>query len=146
MSRRATAASLLCLAVLVSAGAAASATVPGFRSPSGNIKCLFLAAPSHDLLCTIGHANYSATLQARCMSPGGAGVDWHGFILSATGKAVPNCSGGILYTGRPSYARLAYGRTLRHGAFTCKSRRAGVTCTNTHGHGLFVSRESFRIW
>jgi hypothetical protein len=126
--------------------------IPGIRSPSGNIRCLFVPAPpggaSPNLLCSIGQADYSAALQHRCaMQP--AGLDWHGFELPATRKGGVTCSGGILYdpsTQRPTYSTLAYGKTWRHGPFTCASRVTGVTCTNTGGHGLFISRQSWRAY
>lgn len=141
--------------VLASAGTAAAATakpIPGIRSPSGNIRCLFVppargsAAPN--LHCTIEHADYSAALQHRCSDPP-TSLDWHGWELPAARKGGVTCSGGILYdpaTQRPTYTTLPYGRTWRHGPFTCASRRSGVTCTNGHGHGLFVSRQSWRAW
>ena len=44
------------------------------------------------------------------------------------------------------YVDLPYGRTWRHGAFSCASRVTGVTCRNRAGHGLFVSRQSWRAW
>ena len=83
------------------------------------------------------------------MRPSGAGVDWHGFTLTATGRGAINCSGGILYnpaTQRPGYATLPCGKSWRHGTFTCTSRVTGVTCRNRAGHGLFVSRQSWRVW
>lgn len=138
---------LCLLAVAVPAGAATQ--LPGIRTPTGNIRCLLLPGPSRSLLCTIGHADYASRLQAQCMSPNGAGVDWHGFTLSRTGKGLLNCSGGILYnpaTQHPSYATLTYGRTRHVGAFTCTSRLTGLTCRNGRGHGLFVSRGSWRAW
>jgi hypothetical protein len=139
----------LCALALASAGAALAKTVlPGFHSPSGNIKCLFIPNPSI-LLCQIARADYAKTLQARCMGPGGAGVDWHGFELTASRKGGVTCSGGILYSPgsqRPVYVNLPYGTSWRHGVFTCKSRVTGVTCTNRTGHGLFVSRQTWRVW
>ena len=139
-------------ALLAAAGsAAAPKPIPGIRSPSGNIRCLFVpaarGASGPNLHCTIGRAVYTAALQRRCSS-GPAGLDWHGFELPATRKGMITCSGGILYdpgTQRPVYRTLPYGKTWRHGPFTCVSRLAGVTCTNTHGHGLFVSRQSWRV-
>jgi hypothetical protein len=80
------------------------------------------------------------------MAPGGAGVDWHGFTLGAGQKGLVSCSGGILYTGRPSYAALRYGKSWRQGAFSCSSSVAGVTCTSRSGHGLSLSRQSWRAW
>lgn len=151
-------ASALCVVALASAAVAGSATrLPGFHSPSGNIKCLFIPATRDTgygrapaaLLCQIAHADYASKLQARCMGPSGGGVDWHGFLLTAAGKGGVNCSGGILYnpdTQRPSYVTLPYGRSWRQGVFTCSSRSTGVTCRNRAGHGVFVSRQTWRAW
>jgi hypothetical protein len=143
---------------LVSATVAAASTIPGFRSPSGNISCLFIPSTPLDsgsgrtpatLLCTIAHADYSKTLQARCLGPTGAGVDWHGFLLPAARKGTVSCSGGALYNPakqRPSYITLAYGKTWRHKMFSCTSAITGVNCSNPSGHGMFISRQTWRTW
>jgi hypothetical protein len=136
---------------------AAAATIPGFRSPSGNIKCLFIpSAPTGSggrtpatILCTVAHADYAKTLQARCLGPTGAGVDWHGFLLPAARKGTVSCSGGALYnptTQHPSYVTLAYGKTWRQKMFSCTSAFNGVNCSNPSGHGMFISRQSWRTW
>lgn len=146
MSRR-PAALLLVLCAATAAPAAAKTILPGFRSPSGNIRCVL--APGTVLRCRIARADYSAALQARCLRPGGAGVDWHGFELPAARKGAVTCSGGILYdpgTQRPVYPTLPYGTTWRRGPFACSSRVTGVTCRSRAGHGVFVSRESWRAW
>ena len=83
---------------------------------------------------------------AYCAQPK-IGVDWAGFTLGAKGKGSVECAGGVLYdpaTQHPSFVTLAYGKSWRHGVFTCWSRVTGVTCKNRTGHGLFVSRESWR--
>jgi hypothetical protein len=134
------------LALAVCGSATAKTVLPGFHSPTGNIRCLFVHGA---LRCQIARADYAKTLQARCMAPGGAGVDWHGFELGATVKGGVTCSGGILYspdTERPVYVNLPYGRTWRQGVFTCTSQITGVTCRNRTGHGLFVSRQTWRAW
>lgn len=139
----------LCLLALVAPAAGAAMTLPGISSPTGNIRCLVLGAPSRGLLCTIDHADYAAQLQARCLGADGGGLDWHGFSLGPVGKGLVNCSGGIQYdpsTQHPRYSTLPYGRTRRLGSVTCASRRTGVTCTNGRAHGLFLSRESWRAW
>jgi hypothetical protein len=135
---------------LVAAGVAGAVTsLPGFRSPSGNISCLLVPGPPRNVQCQIAHAGYAKTLQARCMGPAQNGVDWRGFTLTATKPATLVCSGGILYNPtayRPRYVTLPYGKSWRQGMFTCVSRVAGVTCTSHAGHGLFVSRQSWRAW
>jgi hypothetical protein len=146
---------LTLLAVVAQAAvatAAAPTAIPGVRSPSGNIRCLYVPPPRGssipNLLCSIAHADYAATLQHQCAAMP-AGVDWHGFELAATRKGAVTCSGGILYdpsTERPVYSTLAYGKTWRHGPFACASRVTGLTCTNRRGHGLFISRQAWRVF
>jgi uncharacterized protein DUF6636 len=139
-----------CLAAPALAAAADSTTaLPGIRSPSGNISCLYVPGGGSNLLCGIRSARYASALQERCMRLDGAGVDWHGFELAVGAKGQVLCTGGILYnptTQRPSYATLAYGRSWHRGGFTCVSAVRGVTCRNAAGHGIFVSRESYRAW
>jgi hypothetical protein len=78
-----------------------------------------------------------------------SGLDWHGWEVYAARSTRTVCSGGILYNSNrnfPSYRRLAYGSTWRFAAFTCTSRIAGLTCTASKGHGVFLSRQSWRGW
>ncbi len=127
--------------------AEATTALPGIRSPSGNIKCLFVPGPPANLLCSLGHADYASSLQAKCMA--GPSVDWHGFQVPATKHGAISCSGGILYnpsTQHPHYVTLAYGGVWRHAMFTCWSRTTGVTCQNRANHGLFISRQTWRTW
>jgi hypothetical protein len=122
---------------------AAVQTLPGFRSPTGNIRCFV----GNRLYCSIGSAAYAKQLQDRCLRPDGSGVDWHGFALSANRRATVFCTSNPAYnpnTQRPSYPKLAYGKTFRRGAFSCTSRITGVTCRNRAGHSLFISRQSWR--
>ena len=138
----AAAASSPLLAAPTSSSAARQAGVrilPGFRSPTGNIKCFVVKS----LYCEIDKANYRQRLQARC------DLDWHGFELNAANRARSYCTSNAAYnmgTERPNNAKLAYGKSFRHGVFTCLSRVTGVTCRNRHGHGLFVSRQAWRTW
>ena len=149
----ATAVAAVTAAVLAPASLTAVAKpIPGIRSPSGNIRCLFVPAArgtsSPNLLCNIDRASYTASLQHRCIT-NQARLDWHGFELSATQKGSVTCSGGVLFdpdTQSPTYTTLPYGKTWRHGPFSCASRLTGVTCTNGSGHGLFLSRLSWRAW
>jgi len=141
------------LLVLATAAPASATILPGFRSPSGNISCLFIPSSTGGtpatILCKLAHADYANALQKRCMSPNGSGVDWHGFSLRAARKATVICSGGILYnptTQHPSYITLAYGKTWRQKMFGCTSQVNGVNCSNPHGHGMFISRQTWRTW
>ena len=145
MLRASLATALCCLAAASPAGAAK--TPSGVRTPSLNISCLYVPGPAPSLHCDIRTSSYAKALQHRCTTR--AGLDWHGFELGLAHKGAVTCSGGILYnpdTQRPVYRVLAYGKTWRHGGFTCASAQTGLTCRNGHGHGLFVSRDSWRVW
>src|SRR5262249_7366683 len=128
--------------------AGSSVVLPGFRSPSGNITCLYNSSPPAFLWCSIGQASYARKLTAYCAQPR-IGVDWAGFTLGKKSKGSVECSGGTLYdptTQHPRYVTLRYGQTWRRGVFTCTSLTSGLTCRNRAGHGLFVSRESYRLF
>ena len=134
-------------------GSAAAVRIPALESPSRNIRCVYATTidPRNPggLFCTLGAASYTARLQNRCLDDhgqDGSGVDWHGFALGPRGRGEVVCSGGVLWFGSPRYAVLAYDHTRRLGPYTCTSRRTGLTCTNGHRHGLFLSRESWRAW
>jgi hypothetical protein len=141
---------IVSLVLALFTGAAAAARLPGVKTPSQNISCFYVPQrpTTHgNLLCNIKQATYTRALQARCIAPP-TGLDWHGFTLSDTKRGEVLCAGGLMYDGRdtPTFVTLAYGKTWRHGGFTCTSRVAGLTCTNSHGHGLFLSRASWRTW
>jgi hypothetical protein len=134
---------LVLLAGLGAGGASAKTVLPAFHSPSGNIRC-FLGTTLH---CAVAHADFAQALQHRCIT--GPSLDWHGFELPAAGRGRITCSGGILYdpeTEQPRYVNLPYGTTWRRGGFTCRSATAGMTCRNRGGHGLFLSRQSWRAF
>ena len=141
---------VIVLVLLVCAGSAAAARLPGVKTPSKNISCFFVPVrpTTHsNLLCNIQHAAYTGALQRKCISPP-TGLDWHGFELPDAKKASIVCAGGIMYDARdtPTFVTLAYGKVWRYRGFTCTSRVTGLTCTNRSGHGLFLSRESYRLF
>jgi len=141
---------IVLLVLALSAGVAVAARLPGVKTPSQNISCFYVPQrpTSHgNLLCNIKQAVYTKALQSRCISPP-TGLDWHGFTLSDTKRGQVLCAGGLMYDARdtPTFVTLAYGKTWRYRGFTCVSRVTGLTCTNARGHGLFLSRASWRVW
>ena len=143
-------AALLATATLVAASAAVAAPLPGVKTPTRNISCFYvpIKPPARGtLLCDIEQSSYSRAEQDGCQAR--AGLDWHGFALPQRARAQPVCTGGVLYDiGRdtPTFVVLAYGRSWRSHGVTCTSRITGLTCANGHGHGLFLSRASRRLW
>jgi hypothetical protein len=142
---------VIALLTLTACSAAAAAVLPGVRTPSKNISCFYVPikpTARGNLLCDIKQAGYVKRLQQKCSSPP-IGLDWHGFTLPQSRQAHVTCTGGVLYDiGRdtPRLVSLAYGRTWHYRGFTCTSRLTGLTCTNRAGHGLFLSRISYRTF
>jgi hypothetical protein len=138
------------LVILVAASAASAAPLPGVKTPTRNISCFYVPikpTSRGNLLCAIAKSSYSQAQQDSCQAR--VGLDWHGFELSSSGKAKPVCTGGVLYDiGRdmPTFVVLAYGHVWHAHGFACTSRVTGLTCTNGRGHGLFLSRASYRLW
>jgi hypothetical protein len=130
--------------------AADAMRLPGVKTPTRNISCFYvpIKPTTHGtLLCDIRRASYLGRLQNKCIAS--SGLDWHGFSLPWNNRGRIVCSGGVLYDiGRdtPTYTVLAYGKKWRYRSFTCVSRTSGLTCSNGLGHGLFLSRESWRAW
>jgi hypothetical protein len=138
----------VCALVLPAPAAAATTPIPGIRTPSRNISCLYVPGTRARLFCRIARADYRGRLAAHCAAPP-IELDWAGFELGPASRGTVTCSGGVLYNPaaqRPVYVGLPYGGTWRHGTFTCASRVTGLTCATARGHGLFLSRESWRGW
>jgi hypothetical protein len=141
---------LLATVMLVAAPTSSAAPLPGVKTPTRNISCFYVPikpTARGTLLCAIGQSSYGRAAQEGCQAR--VGLDWHGFSLPQRGRAQPICTGGVLYDiGRdtPTFVVLAYGRTWRSHGFACVSRVTGLTCTNGHAHGLFLSRASYRLW
>jgi hypothetical protein len=142
----------LAVAVLfaIAAGIASAAKLPGVKTPTRNISCFYVPikpTTRGTLLCNIKQAVYLRSAQNACMAR--SGLDWHGFELGLTRRAELVCSGGVMYDeGRdtPVFTVLPYGHAWRYRGFTCTSRVTGLTCTNKAGHGLFLARESYRLF
>lgn len=120
------------------------------ETPSRNNSCFVVPikpTTRSNPLCDIHRASYLRGVQGTWMAR--ASLDWHGFSLPQHRKASIVCAGGIMFDvghDSPVYTVLAYGRTWRSRGFTCRSRTSGLTCVNACGHGLFLSRESYRLW
>jgi len=118
-------------------GRAHAASVISFRTPSGNIGCVYasgLGAPP-SLRCDI-----RSRLRPRPHKPHGCRLDWgDSYELTVTGRAVVTCHGDTAIL--PNSHVLRYGSRWTHTGFVCTSRAKGLTCRNRRGHGFFLSRQ-----
>lgn len=115
-----------------------------FKSPSGNIMCLFYSPGQHystyGLRCDIREHTAS-----RPTPPPGCDLDWEGlFWLEEGAPGQRACAGDVGATDRAPV--LDYGQQIRAGGISCRMERQGVTCTNAEGHGFFISRAEQRVF
>jgi uncharacterized protein DUF6636 len=139
---------LVVAALLVVGAASASAertlgTIAFFRTPSGNIGCVYSAAAPGSkagLRCDI-----RSGIKPRPARPKGCDLDYgDSYEIGRTGRAILVCHGDTALD--PRAKALAYGRTWRRNGITCRSKTTGLRCSNAAGHGFFMSRaRSYRF-
>jgi uncharacterized protein DUF6636 len=123
----------------VSAALAAPSKFVAFKTPSGNIGCIYADGP-HYLRCDI-----RSRLKPRPPHPQGCQGEYGDSIsMNRFGRAHLVCHGDTALDPRARIVR--YGSTLRVGPFACTSRMTGLTCSNASGRGFFLSRERYRLF
>ena len=131
---------LLALGAAIAAQAAQARpeTLVGFRLPSRNIACA--VEPAIGRAPAVLRCDVLSGLKPRPHRS--CELDWTGLSIGATGHTTPTCAGDTV--ADPRMPILRYGRTWHRGAFTCTSRRTGVTCRNRAGHGFVLARGHWR--
>jgi uncharacterized protein DUF6636 len=133
----------LALAVLAALGVlAASAGAATFKTPSGNIGCLYTPASgsaSVSLRCDLASVAHTPPRPKSCHQ-----VYGQAFLLSGTGRAKRGCVGDTIMDSRAS--TLRYGVKRKYGPFTCTSRQSGLTCTSRYRHGFTLSKDKQKLW
>jgi len=133
----------LVLALGVLAAPAAADVVVGFRTPTGNIGCVYSreTGKAPYLRCDIRSRLRPTPPRPRnCVD-----LDWgDSYEMRSTGRVGITCHGDTAIDPRNPVVR--YGSTWRRGGFVCASTRAGLRCRNRSGHGFFLSRQhSYRF-
>lgn len=129
------------VAPLAFAGTAGADVVVSFRTPTGNIGCVFASG--------LGPTNLRCDIRSRLRPvpprPHGCDLDWgDSYELGVTGTTAITCHGdtAILPSARP----LRYGQSWSRAGLTCTSRFTGLTCRNRSRHGFLLSRQrSYRF-
>ena len=125
---------------LTASTAAAQATKSvAFKTPSGNIGCIYTSGPDA-LRCDI-----RSGLKPKPPQPQDCQQDYGDSVsMSRTGRPRLVCHGDTALN--PHARSVGYGSTITAGPFKCTSKTAGLTCRNASGHGWFLSRQSYRLF
>ena len=141
------AASFACTLVLVTAAVGALGPGSGsshaadsivtFQSQAGNAHCMILTEPGsrHSAACEL--REFTGKPPAR---PADCDLDWvPGASVDGRGRvSLFGCQGDTMQN--PSNQKLAYGKSIKSGEFTCTSAATGITCKLKSGRGFLVSR------
>jgi hypothetical protein len=136
---------LLGALVFVLAPATASpSTLVAFRTPSGNIGCVYDSGSSSGFSPSL-RCDIRSRLRPLPPKPRGCDVDWgDSYELGHTGRARITCHGDTAILPRSRVLR--YGSSWTRSGFVCTSRVVGLRCHNASGHGFLLSkRHSYRF-
>lgn len=112
----------------------APAETRAFRSPSGNIGCLFVLGDATSVRCDMADLVPSFTEH-----PQDCDFDWGSSFGITDGKAEVLCVSDTVMD--PGAEVLDYGATLTEGDISCRSEKTGLTCQTPEGHGFTLSRK-----
>jgi len=129
----------LATAAVASAGSARDAKFVAFKTPSGNIGCIYSSGPDY-LRCDI-----RSGLRPKPPQPQSCGEDYGDSVsMNRAGRPRLVCHGDTALD--PRARTVAYGTSIVAGPFRCTSRMTGLTCQNASRDGWFLSRESYRLF
>jgi hypothetical protein len=135
----------LLLDASTASGERAIGTVKSFRTPSGNIGCVYSTSGSLQGSRAALRCDIRSGLKPKPVRPRNCDLDWgDSYELARNGRAIVVCHGDTAIDPRAKV--IAYGKTWRTSPFTCASLESGLRCKNGSGHGFFLSREhSYRF-
>lgn len=128
-------------ALLFTFGGAVAQDDEGFRSPTGNIHCLFFRIDGQaSLRCDIRQVTNRLP-----QPPADCDLDWGtAFAMDAGSPHAGRICHGDTVVGR--YPILAYGQIWSRSGFACRSSQTGMSCRNRRGAGFDLSRSSQKVY
>ncbi len=123
------------------ASAPAAETYVSFQSPSGNAHCTISTEPGEVSFASCELREFTGKIPKR---PADCDLDWvPGASVDAKGRvSVFGCQGDT--DVNPSNPKLAYGKSMKSGPYTCTSATSGITCKVKSGRGFLVSKGAIK--
>ena len=143
------------LMVVVGLGPARADDFVYFKSPTGNINCVYM--PPYDpsvrpmLRCDINEftptiRNVPAQTRDEIEVMGRCTPKRMSTFTVEDNAARGSASCASDSANSEDAGILAYGQTFSRGGFTCQSQPSGMTCTNRSSHGFFLSKASQKLF
>ncbi len=132
---------LVSAVLLISLGRTSAQDNEGFRSPTGNIHCLFFRIDDQtSLRCDIQQITNRLP-----QPPADCDLDWgSAFSMDVDDRHAARICHGDTVAGR--YPILAYGQMWSRNGFVCRSSQTGMSCRNRRGAGFDLSRSSQKLY
>ena len=111
-----------------------------FETPSGRIGCAATTDPTTLRCDTAFPTRFSRS--GRTCEFGDFG---QAFLVPPSGRAKPICAGDTVLSANDSRT-IDYGSTWLLGPYTCVSRKSGLTCRNSEGHGVTLSLQAQKVF
>lgn len=128
----------------VTGAATAKSVIREFRTPTGNIGCVFSSGLDGAAAPTV-RCDIRSRLRPEPKRPSSCPLDYGDSLqVERTGATILVCHGDTAIDPRSRV--LAYGHQFLRDGIICVSRFSGLTCTNASGHGFFLSRQSWRVF
>ena len=135
---------VIAAALLLLAAPAWGSTISSFRTPTGNIGCVFSSGLTGAEKPTI-RCDIRSRLRPAPHRPKRCPLDYGDSLeVSQLGHVTLVCHGDTALD--PHAKVLHYGQSRRRGGLSCTSRFDGLTCINKSRHGFFMSRQSWRLF
>jgi len=120
---------VVAIGLVAGVASARPASISAFRTPSGNIGCVY--SPAEPGYAASLRCDIRSGLRPKPARPKRCDLDYgDSFEVAKTGRAIV----------------VRYGKVWRRDGFACASRSTGLRCSNARGHGFFMSRShSYRF-
>ena len=112
-----------------------------FQSPSGNAHCSFSLADDGSGYARCELREFTGKVPPR---PKDCDLDWvpQAAVDQRGRVTVFGCQGDT--SVNPGSPKLAYGKSMKSGPFTCTSAVTGITCKVKSGRGFLVSKAAIK--
>jgi hypothetical protein len=114
----------------------------GFKSPSGNIRCVLTSSDEYEisepvLACSMNKVDHETF--GKCGDFGARNF----LLFASAGSPGMDCG---MAKSLDELPMLNYGSSWSAAGFKCLSKKTGINCQNSHGDGFNLSKTEQRVF